>query len=116
MAIKLHQQGLRHAKSLIKADKVSKDQRDDWSEHQPSTAEENKLIEREGLSEFGAWHLGIRDDEDKDTKGAYAFPIGDFKAIHRCAVVSAKVRAAQFDHRQIEEAADELLQLIDKEE
>ena len=115
MAIKLHEAGLRHAKSLIKEENVSRDQRDDWSEHQPSTADENRIIEREGLSHFGTWHLGIRDDEDQDTKGAFAFPFGDFEALHRCAVMSAKVRAAQYDYRDIEEAADELLQMIDEE-
>jgi hypothetical protein len=35
------------------------DQRDDWSEHQPSTKAENEFIEAHGWEEYANWHLGL---------------------------------------------------------
>jgi hypothetical protein len=46
-----------------------KDENDEWSEHQPSTEDENKFIEKNGISEYGKWYLGIEDDEDENNKG-----------------------------------------------
>ncbi len=39
------------APELIKKGKVVLDQRDDWSEHQPSTRQENEFIETHGWDE-----------------------------------------------------------------
>ena len=38
------------------------DQRDDWSEHQPSTKAENEFIEAHGWDEYANWHLGVDDE------------------------------------------------------
>ena len=115
MATKVNDDGLRHAKKLIKDGAIAEDRRDDWSEHAPSTDEENKFIEEHGMSEYGKWHLGLEEGEDKENKGTYKFPIGDFRKIHRGAVIAAKVRAAQYDHNDVKGAADELLELIDQD-
>jgi hypothetical protein len=113
MATKVNREALNHAKKLITDGSVAEDQRDDWSEHAPSTDDENKFIEKQGMAAFGKWHLEIDPDEDKDNKGTYSFPIGDFKRVHRGAVIAAKGRAAQYDHTEVRDAADELLKLID---
>ena len=105
-----------HARDLIKSGKVEEDRRDDWSEDAASTDAANRYIEQHGMDEYAKWHLAVDDDEDKDNKGAYAFPIGDFKKVHRGAVIAAKVRAAQYHHSNVTKAADELLSLIDKDE
>ena len=60
MAVKLHRAGFEHAKALVEEGKVVLDERDDWSEHQPSAEEENEFIRRHGLPEYGKWHLGRR--------------------------------------------------------
>jgi hypothetical protein len=52
---------------------------------------------------------------DRDTKGHYKFPYGDFAKVHRCAVISAESRAGQFDHDDIRDEAKKLLELIDEE-
>jgi hypothetical protein len=108
MAVKLNRSGYDHAKGLVKDGKVVLDERDDWSEHQPSAEEENEYIEAHGYREYGRWHLGIDDEQKEDTKGRYKFPYGDFENVHRCAVLSAESRAGQYDHGDIEGAAAHL--------
>ena len=115
MAYKVNRTALAFAKRRIKQGVAVEDIRDDWSEHAPTTDEENDFIEKHGMKEFAKWHLAIDPDEDRENKGAYAFPYGDFKKVHRCGVISAKSRAAQFDHDEVKDAADQLLQLIDKD-
>jgi hypothetical protein len=89
------------------------DERDDWSEHQPTTAEENRFIEEHGLREYGKWHLGIDETFDEDTKGRYKFPYGDFENVHRCAVLAAESRAGQYKHLEIERAVAHLHRMLD---
>jgi hypothetical protein len=106
MSAKLHKKGYDHARELVEHGHVVRDQRDDWSEHQPSVDVEK---------EYGKWHLGADPDEAPDTKAHYKFPYGDFKRVHRCAVISAESRAGQYKHFDIEKAAKHLLELIDAE-
>lgn len=115
MAIKLHSSGFKHAKELVNQGRVVTDERDDWSEHQPSAEEENEFIREHGFAEYGKWHLGIDDEHDEETKRRYKFPFGDFKNVHRCAVLSAESRAGQYQHYDIEKAAHRLQKMIDAE-
>ena len=114
MGIRLNETALRHARSLVRDGKVVRDERDDWSEHAPSADDENTFVEKKGWTEFRHWHLGIDDDENEETKGAYSFPYGDFRKVHRCAVISLESRAGQYDHDDIRDAAKKLLELIDE--
>ena len=113
MAVKLHKAGFDHAKKLVNDGKVVRDERDDWSEHQPSAAEENEFISRHGFAEYGKWHLGIDDEQDEDNKGRYKFPYGDFKKVHRCAILAAESRAGQYKYFDIENAAAHLHGMIE---
>ena len=108
MSVRPHRSGFDHAKQLIEDGKVVLDERDDWSEHQPSAQEENDFISRHGIVEFGKWHLGIDTEQDENNKGRYKFPYGDFKDVHRCAVLSAESRAGQYKYLDIERAAAHL--------
>ena len=92
MTVKLNQTALRHARSLVRDGKVVRDERDDWSEHAPSA-----------------------DDENRETKGHYSFPYGDFRKVHRCGVISLESRAGQFDHDDIRDESKKLLELIDED-
>jgi hypothetical protein len=114
MAVKLNSTGFEHARELIGEGKVVLDERDAWSEHQPSTQRENDFIETHGFSEYGKWHLGIDDEQDENTKKRYKFPYGDFEKIHRCAVLSAESRAGQYKHFDIERAAAHLHGMIEE--
>ena len=114
MTVKLNQPALRHAKRLIDDGKVVRDERDDWSEHAPTTDEENAFLENHKWSDYSHWHLGIDDEHPDDTKGHYKFPIGDFSKVHRCGVISAESRAGQNDYDDIRDALKKLLERIDK--
>jgi hypothetical protein len=108
MAVKLHRAGYDHAKQLVGDGHVVLDDRDAWSEHQPSAREENAFIEEHGYTEFGRWHLGIDDEQRAETKAHYKFPYGDFHDVHRCAVLAAESRAGQRKYDDIESAAAHL--------
>jgi hypothetical protein len=84
------------------------DDRDAWSEHQPSAEQENRYIEQHGFDEYARWYLGIDDEQKKDNKGRYKFPYGDFEKVHRCAVLSAESRAGQYKYHDIQEAVAHL--------
>ena len=113
MTITLNKEALANAEKLIRAGEAVHDERDDWSEHAPSAAEENAFIEEHGYGEYAKWHLGVDRSASEETKGRYSFPFGDFAKVHRCAVISLESRAAQNDHSSIAKAAKELLEKID---
>ena len=114
MAVKLEKKALQHAKKLIQRREFVADERDAWSEHQPSTLEENELIRQHGFDEYAKWHLGADTAEPKDAKRRYKFPYGDFEKVHRCGLLSAESRAGQYSHYDIEAAAAHLHTLIDQ--
>ena len=114
MAAKLNSTSFDHAKRLIKDGKFVLDDRDDWSEHQPSAEDENRFIEKHGFEGYSRWYLGVDIDEDPDTKAHYKFPYGDFKKAHRCGLLAAETRAAQRDYRDIASAAHQLHEMLDE--
>jgi len=79
-----------------------------WSEHQPAAKEENEFIEEHGWGEYSKWHLGVDDEENRETKGHYKLPYGDFEAVHRCGILAAESRAGQRKYIEIERAAAHL--------
>jgi hypothetical protein len=113
MAVTLNNRAFTHAKELISKGEFVKDERDDWSEHQPSAEQENKYLEKHGWQDYGRWYLGVDDEMGEDTKGHYKFPYGDFEKVHRCGVISAESRAAQQDYEDIDNAFAHLHELID---
>lgn len=114
MAVKLNRTAFEHAKKLVDEEHFLSDERDAWSEDQPSAQEENEFIEEHGFHEYAKWHLGINDEHPEDTKKRYEFPYGDFVDVHRCAVLSAESRAGQYKHPEIENAAAHLHGMIDE--
>jgi hypothetical protein len=56
------------AQGKIKNGTVVLDQRDDWSEQQPSAGQENEFIEAHGWDEYANWHLGVDDEASEHTK------------------------------------------------
>ena len=113
MPVKLNKDALSHAHGLLRRNEITHDERDDWSEHAPNTSESNAFIKEHGMAEYAKWHLGEDTDKTEGTKGRYLFPYGDFKKLHRCAVISGESRAGQYDRPAIEKALKELLTAID---
>jgi hypothetical protein len=113
MAVKLNNSAYDHAKELIEEGHAVRDDRDAWSEHQPTAEQENEFIEAHGFQEYGKWYLGINDEQEPETKGHYEFPYGDFKDVHRCGVLAAESRAGQYNHDDIKAAAAHLHGMLD---
>jgi hypothetical protein len=108
MAVKLNRRAYEHAQQLIEAGRYVIDERDDWSEHQPSAQQENEYLETHGFDEYAKWYLGVDDQAREGTKARCKFPYGDFENVHRCAVLAAESRAGQYDHADIELAVAHL--------
>jgi hypothetical protein len=102
MAVTLNERAFNHARELIKDRQYVLDERDDWSEHQPSAKQENEFIEKHGMGEYARWYLGVDDEHGLERKGRYKFPFGDFVKVHRCGVLAAESRAGQYKHYDIE--------------
>jgi hypothetical protein len=115
-ATKLSQIAFESCKELVRRGRVIIDKKGAWGQHQPSREEENEFIRLHGFEEYAKWHLGIDEGRPEATKARYKFPCGDFKNVHRCALLAAKSRAAQFNHDEIEQAASDLLQMMEMQQ
>ncbi|PHN06568.1 hypothetical protein [Flavilitoribacter nigricans] len=109
--MKTNQEAVQKARELIKSNQYVKDS--DWSEAQPSPESENDFLEDHDWTEYGGWYLGIHTDENKETKGRYGFPYGDFRRLHRSGLIAAKQRSAQQGYDDLEKAIDQLLTTLD---
>jgi hypothetical protein len=88
--------------------------RSEWGEVQPRAAEQDAFLANHSWEEYAAWHLGLTEGARDETKARYAFVYGDFRRIHRSGIIACHYRAAEWDHKEVELAAHELLQLLDK--
>lgn len=112
--IKVNMAGLEHAKMLINGGLAVMDGKGDWAQHQPSAEEENEFIRAHGFDEYAKWHLGIDEGHTENSKARYKFPYGDFKNVRRSALLAVKGRASQYQHYEVEKAAIELIQVLEK--
>lgn len=111
--IKLNRAAYDHAKRLIREGRCVIDDRDHWSEHQPSSQAESRYLEEHGLTEYARWFLGRDAEHARDSKAHYRFPYGDFHDVHRCGVLAAESRAGQYRHAEIKDAAAHLHGMLD---
>ena len=86
----------------------------DWGEVQPRADDENRFLEWHSWDEYAAWHPGLTEGANDETKARYAFVFGDFRRIHRTGIIACHFRAAEWRHKEIELAAHELLQYLDE--
>src|SRR5919198_6210176 len=86
----------------------------DWGEVQPRADDENRFLDSHSWDEYAAWHLGLTEGANDETKARYAFVFGDFRKIHRTGIIACHFRAAERRHKEIELAAHELLQYLDE--
>ena len=100
------------ARSLIRGRQYVLDS--DWGEAQPKAKDENSFLASHSWDEYAEWHLGLTEGASDETKARYAFVFGDFRRLHRTGLIACHYRAAEWRHKEIELAAHELLQLLDK--
>ena len=110
--VKLNENAFAFAKELITQGRAVVDKKDSWRDHHPTAEEENEFIQVQGFAEYRKWYLGIDETHAEDTKARYKFPFGDFKNIHRCALLAVRSRALQFGYSDIENAAIQLTEII----
>ncbi len=113
MHLKLNEDAFAFAVQLVKQGHFIADGKGEWSEHRPSTDEENEFIRVHGFSEYAKWHLGVDARYPENTKGRYKFPYGDFRNVHRCGVLAVQSRAGEYRYSDIENAAAQLRAMIE---
>jgi hypothetical protein len=108
----VNKRAVAHARRLIKGRQYVLDS--DWGEAQPRAADENAFLKSHSWDEYAAWHLGLTEGATDETKARYAFVYGDLRRLHRTGLIACHYRAAEWRHKEVELAAHELLQLLDK--
>src|SRR5882724_5371462 len=108
----LNKDAVTHARELIAARRYVLDS--DWGDAQPDAAAQNAYLEKHSWDDYAAWHLGLTDGATDETKARYAFVYGDLTRVHRSGLIACVYRAAEWRHKDVELAAHELLQLLDK--
>jgi hypothetical protein len=101
-----------HARSLIEKRRYVLDS--DWGEVQPDAEAQNAYLARHSWEEYAAWHLGLTEGASEETKARHAFVYGDFRRVHRTGLIACVYRAAEWRHKDVELAAHDLLQLLDR--
>jgi len=101
-----------HARRLIDARQYVLDS--DWGEAQPSADDESAFLKAHSWNEYAEWHLGLTDGATDETKSRYGYVYGDFRRVHRMGLIACQYRAAEWRHKEVELAAHELLQRLDK--
>jgi hypothetical protein len=103
--------GVEHARALIGSRQYVLDS--DWGEVQPRADAQNDYLERHTWEEYAAWHLGLSEGANDETKARYAFVYGDLRRLHRTGLIACVYRASEWRHKEIELAAHDLLQELD---
>ncbi len=75
---------------------------------------QNAFLESHSWADYSTWHLGLTDGANDETKARYAFVYGDFRRVHRTALIACVYRASEWRHKDVELAAHDLLQHLDK--
>jgi hypothetical protein len=108
----VNEQAVAKARRLIRGRQYVLDS--DWGDVQPNAAAENAFLETHSWSEYAEWHLGLTEGPEDETKARYAFVYGDFRRLHRTGLIACVYRAAEWRHKEVELAAHDLLQLLDR--
>jgi hypothetical protein len=108
----VNRRAVERARRLIDARQYVLDS--DWGEVQPNAESENRYLKRHAWAEYAEWHLGLTEGATDETKARYAFVFGDFRRIHRSGIIACHFRAAEWRHKQVELAAHDLLQRLDR--
>ncbi len=108
----VNERAIEHARRLIDARQYVLDS--EWGEVQPRAEDENAFLERHTWDEYGEWYLALTEGATEETKSRYAFVYGDFRRVHRTGLIACQYRASEWRHKEIELAAHDLLQRLDK--
>jgi hypothetical protein len=108
----LNQAAVDHARELIEGKQYVLNS--DWGTVQPDASAQNAYLERHDWDAYAAWHLGLTEGAADETKARYAFVYGDFRRVHRTGLIACVYRASEWRHKDVELAAHDLLQHLDR--
>jgi len=108
----LNKEAVEHARRLIDARQYVLNS--DWGDVQPKAETENTYLDSHSWDEYARWHLGLTEGANDETKARYAFVYGDFRRIHRSGLIACVYRASEWRHKDVELAAHDLLQHLDR--
>lgn len=108
----VNEAGFAKARALIEARHYVV--KSNWGDSQPDAEAENRFLEKHSWDDYASWHLALTEGANDETKARYGFVFGDFRRVHRSALIACHFRAAEWFHKEIELAAHDLLQLLDK--
>jgi hypothetical protein len=109
----VNERAVKRARELIAGRQYVLDS--EWGEVQPRAGAQNRYLESHSWEEYGEWHLGLTEGAPDETKARHAFVYGDFRRLHRSGLIACHYRAAEWRHKEVELAAHELLQALDKQ-
>src|SRR5215217_7046372 len=109
---RVNRKAIAHARKLIRAKQYVLNS--DWGDAQPKADDENAFLTEHSWTEYGEWFLGLTEDASDETKARHAFVYGDFRRLHRSGLIACLYRAAEWRHKEVERAAHDLLQHLDK--
>jgi hypothetical protein len=107
----LNERAVQRARELIDARQYVLDS--DWGDVQPDADAQNAYLEKHSWDDYAAWHLGLTDGANDETKARHAFVFGDFRRVHRSGLIACVYRASEWRHKAVELAAHDLLQHLD---
>ena len=108
----VNQAAVARCRELIAAQQYVLDS--DWGDAQPGADAQNAFLKSHTWEEYAAWHLGLTEGARDETKARHAFVYGDFRRVHRTALIASVYRASEWRHKQVELAAHDLLQVLDR--
>jgi hypothetical protein len=108
----VNERAVAHARRLIDARQYVLES--NWGDVQRRAEDENRFLEQHSWEEYALWHLGLTEGAADQTKARHAFVYGDFRRVHRSGIIACHYRAAEWRHKEIELAAHDLLQYLDK--
>jgi hypothetical protein len=111
-AYRVNRRAVARATALIRARQYVV--RSEWGSVQPRAGNQDAYLADHTWAEYADWHLGLTEGAGNETKARYAFVYGDFRRVHRSALIACVYRAAEWEHKDVELAAHELLQLLDR--
>jgi hypothetical protein len=108
----VNQAAVARCRELIEAQQYVLDS--EWGDAQPGAEAQNAFLKSHTWEEYAAWHLGLTEGASEETKARYAFVYGDFRRVHRTGLIASVYRASEWRHKQVELAAHDLLQMLDR--
>ena len=109
---KVNKEAVAHVEQLIDARQYVLDS--DWGDVQPNADAQNAYLDKHSWDDYAGWHLGLTEGANDETKARYAFVYGDLRRVHRTGLIACVYRASEWRHKDVELAAHDLLQLLDK--